>query len=134
MRSIPSLLRTEAKLLALTSKFLWNIYIFSILNPVPGPQFTHNTTQHQVYHVTSLPAMLAFHLSYITCINICAQVKDPVVHVRVRWIMETLKHSLHSRLGSTTLSQLVFPGVINPNFHGRNPIGTTQLKKSKIKT
>ena len=28
----------------------------------------------------------------IACINICAHVKDPVVHVRVRWIMETLKH------------------------------------------
>ena len=27
-----------------------------------------------------------------TCINICAHVKDPVVHVRVRWTMETLKH------------------------------------------
>ena len=26
------------------------------------------------------------------CVNICAHVKDPVVHVRVRWIMETLKH------------------------------------------
>ena len=26
------------------------------------------------------------------CINICAHVKNPVVHVRVRWIMETLKH------------------------------------------
>ena len=28
----------------------------------------------------------------IACINICAHVKDPVVHVRVRWITETLKH------------------------------------------
>ena len=28
----------------------------------------------------------------ITCIDICAHVKDPVVHVRVWWIMETLKH------------------------------------------
>ena len=28
----------------------------------------------------------------ITCINICAHVKDPTVHGRVRWIMETLKH------------------------------------------
>ena len=30
--------------------------------------------------------------SAIACIYICAHVKDPVVHVRVRWIMETLKH------------------------------------------
>ena len=28
----------------------------------------------------------------ITCIYICAHVKDPVVHVRVRWIMETLNY------------------------------------------
>ena len=28
----------------------------------------------------------------IACINICAHVKDLVVHVRVRWITETLKH------------------------------------------
>ena len=31
-------------------------------------------------------------LCTITCINICAHVKGPVVHVRVGWIMETLKH------------------------------------------
>ena len=28
----------------------------------------------------------------IACIYICAHVKDPVVHVKVRWITETLKH------------------------------------------
>ena len=28
----------------------------------------------------------------IACIYIRAHVKDPIVHVRVRWIMETLKH------------------------------------------
>ena len=47
----------------------------------------------------------------IACIYICAHVKDPVVHVRVRWIMETLKHP-----GSVTLSQLAFPRESNPNF------------------
>ena len=26
------------------------------------------------------------------CINICAHAKDPVVHVRVQWIIETVKH------------------------------------------
>ena len=29
-------------------------------------------------------------LCAIACINICAHVKDPVVRVRVQWIMETL--------------------------------------------
>ena len=28
----------------------------------------------------------------IACINICAHVEDQIVHVRVRWVMETLKH------------------------------------------
>ena len=28
-------------------------------------------------------------LCVIACINICAHDKDPVVHVRVRWIMAT---------------------------------------------
>ena len=28
----------------------------------------------------------------VACINICVRVKDPVVHVRIRWITETLKH------------------------------------------
>ena len=46
----------------------------------------------------------------IAGINVCTHVKDPVVHVRVRWIMETQKTpSMHSRLGSATLSQLAFP-------------------------
>ena len=31
-------------------------------------------------------------LCAITCFNICAHIKDHVVHVRVWWIMETLKH------------------------------------------
>ena len=31
-------------------------------------------------------------LCAIACMYICAQVKDPVVHVRIQWIMETLKH------------------------------------------
>ena len=48
----------------------------------------------------------------ITCTNICAHIKDPVVRVRVQWIMETLKHpactvrksSMHGKLGSTTVT------------------------------
>ena len=32
-------------------------------------------------------------LCAIACINICAHAKNPaVVHIRVRWIMETIKH------------------------------------------
>ena len=78
----------------------------------------------------------------IACINICAHVKDPVVHVRVRWIMETLKTaSMHRKLGSTTLSQLAFSGEGNPNFpreksHWDNTAvkSKNDLKKKKKRT
>ena len=53
----------------------------------------------------------------ITCINICAHVRDPVVHVRVRGIIERIKTpSMYRRLGSAILSQLAFPVESNPNF------------------
>ena len=65
---------------------------------------------------------------------ISAHVKDPVVHVRVRWIMETVKHQdMHSRLGSTTLLQLAFPGESNPNFPwGKSHWDNTVVKFFKI--
>ena len=60
----------------------------------------------------------------IACINICADSKDPVVHVRVRWIMETLKHAARTvgwvaRLRRRWLS----PWKSTLIFHGRNPVG-----------
>ena len=62
----------------------------------------------------------------IACINIRAQ--DPVVHVRVRWIVETLKHQACTagwvaRLCRSCLS----PGKPTRISHGRNPIRTIQL-------
>ena len=61
----------------------------------------------------------------IASINICAHVKDPVVHVRVGWIRETLKHPACTvgwvaRLCRSWLS----PGKATGVPHGRNPIGT----------
>ena len=50
------------------------------------------------------------------CCYICVHVQDPVVHVRVQWIMETLTPSMHRRLGSATSSQLAFSREGNPNF------------------
>ena len=35
----------------------------------------------------------------ITYINVCEQVKDPVVHVRIRWIMEILTHPARTLVG-----------------------------------
>ena len=64
----------------------------------------------------------------IACINICAHVKDPVVHVGVRWLMETLKHPACTVgwVAPLCLSWLS-PGKATRIFHGRNPIGTIQL-------
>ena len=66
--------------------------------------------------------------SAVACIYICAHVKDPVVHVRVRWIMETLKHqacklSSVARLCRSWLS----PGKATRSFRGRNPVSTMLL-------
>ena len=64
----------------------------------------------------------------IARICICAHVQGSVVHVRVRWIMETLKTpSMRPSLGSTTLLRLAFPGKATRISHGKNPIGTIQL-------
>ena len=52
--------------------------------------------QCRLYDVGTSPCAIA-------CISICAHVKDPVVHVRLLWITETLKTpSMHRRSGSVT--------------------------------
>ena len=67
-------------------------------------------------------------LCAIGCVYICAHVKYLVVHVRVRWIMETLTHPACTvgwvaRLCRKWLSR----GKGTRISHGRNPIGTIQL-------
>ena len=52
------------------------------------------------------------------CIYICSHVKDSVVHVRVRWIMETLKHQACTVARLSQLATRV--------SYGRNSIGTIQ--------
>ena len=56
--------------------------------------------------------------SAIACIyDICAHVKDPVVHVRVRWIMETVKHPACTVGWIARLCRSwLFPGEGSPNF------------------
>ena len=68
----------------------------------------------------------------IACVYICAHVKDPVVHVRVRWIMKTSKHPACTlgwvaRLCRSWLST----GKATRISHGRNPIVTIRKKKKK---
>ena len=66
----------------------------------------------------------------IACIYICAHVKDPVVHVRVRWIMDTLKQPACT-LGC--VAQLrrswLFPGKATRISHGEIPFGQYSCKK-----
>ena len=69
-------------------------------------------------------------LCAIAYISICAHVKDPVVHVKVRSIMETLKHPICSvgwvtRLCYSWLSS----GKATRFSHGRSPNRTIQLLK-----
>ena len=64
----------------------------------------------------------------IACIYICVHVKDPVVHVKVRLIMETPKH-LTCTVGwvARPCRSWLSPGKATRISHGRNPIGTIQL-------
>ena len=67
------------------------------------------------------------------CINICAHVKDPLVHVEVRWITEPLKTPCIRRsLGSATLSPLAFSREKQPEFPvGEIPTGQYSYKDKK---
>ena len=93
------------------------------------------------YGVFTLPCAIA-------CIHICAHVKDPVVHVRVRWLMETHTHThkttttttttttnkhknMRGILGIATLSQLAFPRESNLNFQWEKSVWNNTGKKKK---
>ena len=52
----------------------------------------------------------------IACIKICVHVKDPVVHVRVWWIVEAVKYPACIVGWVVRLSQLAFPGESNVIF------------------
>ena len=66
----------------------------------------------------------------IACIHICAHVKDPVVHVRVRWIMETLKYPACTLVWAARLCRSwLSPEKATRIPHGRNSTGTIQLQK-----
>ena len=68
----------------------------------------------------------------VVCIYICGHIKDPVVHVRIRWIMETLKQlactvGWVARLCRCWLS----PGKATRISYGRTPNETNKLYKMK---
>ena len=64
----------------------------------------------------------------IACINICAHVKDPVVYVRGRWIIETLKHPACTVGWVARICRSWFSlGKATQILHSRNPIGTIKL-------
>ena len=58
----------------------------------------------------------------IACISICVHVRDPVVHVSLRWIIRTLTHPTCT-VGLVARPAAGFPGESNPNF----PVGKIQL-------
>ena len=66
---------------------------------------------------------------------ICVHIKDPVVHVSVWWILQTLKDpacTILHRLGSVTLSQLAFPKESNQNFpREKSKRDNTVVKQNK---
>ena len=66
----------------------------------------------------------------IASISICTHVKDPIVQVRVRWTIETLKHSACT-LGWVARSWL-FPGKATQTTQGRNPNGTIVISQCHI--
>ena len=67
----------------------------------------------------------------IACINICAHMTDPVVHVRVQWIVETLKQPAFTVGWEAWLSSWLSQGKATQISHGRYPIETRQLQKKK---
>ena len=93
--------------------------------------YGNTETQSQVSIQTWNYPMLSKHLVHFcafACINICAHIKDPVVYVRVPWIMETLKHRACTvgwvaRICRSWLSL----GKGTRISYGRIPIGTTHL-------
>ena len=91
--------------------------------PNVARDFSHRVTFHcRLFYSVCTP------LCAIMCFNICAHGKVPVVHVRVRWIMETLEHSACTvgwvvRLYHSLLSL----GKAAQISHWRNPSETIQL-------
>ena len=66
----------------------------------------------------------------IACIYICVSVKDPVIHVRVWWIMETLEHPAYTRGWVAQLCHSWLSlGKATWISHGRNSTGTIRLQK-----
>ena len=64
----------------------------------------------------------------IVCIYSCAHVKDPVVHVRVRWIMENLKYPACTVSGVARLCRSWLSSVkVTRISYGRNTSETILL-------
>ena len=70
----------------------------------------------------------------IACIYLCAHVKDPVAHVRVWWIMETLKHPACNVGWVRDSIAAGFPQGRQPEFPMEEiPFGQYSYKKLKKK-
>ena len=69
----------------------------------------------------------------IACIDVFEHVTYPVVHVRVQWIMETLKHPTCTVGWFARLCRSWFSLAKATRIsHGSNSIGTIQLLKKSV--
>ena len=93
--------------------------------PKCGKGFFSQSTKFQcrLCYVVSTP------LCAIACMYICVHTKDPIVHVRVWWIMETLKHPAYTIGWVVQLSQWLSLVKATRISHGRNSIGTKSKSK-----
>ena len=79
------------------------------------------------YGACTLPCATAY-------IDICAHVKDTVVHVRSLVDYGSAKTPcMHHRLGNAILSQLSFPRKSNPNFQWKKSKWDNRVAKKKLK-
>ena len=100
----------------------WHRFDSTVWQGIFLPQSTFSADSLTVH---TLPCALA-------CIHICVHIKDPIVHVRVQWVMETLKHP------ACTVGWLAWLfrswlslGKATWISHGRYLTGTIHLLKKK---
>ena len=106
-----------------------------LLTQVRFPSVARNFLTESTFSANCRTCVHTF-LCAIAFTNICAHAKEPALLVRVRWIIETLKHPACTvgwvaQLCHSWLS----PGKATQISLGRNPIRTIQLlkkKKSKV--
>ena len=98
-------------------------------NTVPIPQCSRDFSPRVNFQCRLLYGVCAPPCA-VACIYICEHAKDPVVHVRVWWFMETLKHPACTLGWVAQLCCSGFPLERQPKFPmGIIPLGQYNCKK-----